>query len=167
VLSGGRVADKQFLIAAIVGAPTLWAEARESVRERDIGDAIEKGTVAFQSMFETKVRYFISEVKKGEAEAVAVICPLISQEMSDAEQAFEAAAIEVENVAEVIGLLTTAAFGKWRDDRNILLTKTNRVRVQSRKDIPGILDGEKVNLGRSAEINFISKAVTVLVPANG
>jgi diacylglycerol kinase family enzyme len=40
------------------------------------------------------------------------------------------------------------------------------VRVQSSKDIPGILDGEKVNLGRSAEINFVSKAVTVLVPAS-
>jgi diacylglycerol kinase family enzyme len=167
VLSGGRVADKQFFIAAIVGAPTLWAEARESIRERDIGDAIEKGAVAFHSMFETKVRYFISGVKKGEAEAVVVICPLISEEMSDSEQALEAAAIEVENVAEVIGFLTAAAFGKWRDDRNILLTKTNRVRVQSSKDIPGILDGEKVNLGRSAEINFVSKAVTVLVPASG
>jgi diacylglycerol kinase family enzyme len=167
VLSGGRVADKQFFIAAIVGAPTLWAEARESIRERDIGDAIEKGTVAFHSMFETKVRYFISGVKKGEVEAVVVICPLISEEMSDSEQALEAAAIEVENVAEVIGFLTAAAFGKWRDDRNILLTKTNRVRVQSSKDIPGILDGEKVNLGRSAEINFVSKAVTVLAPASG
>jgi diacylglycerol kinase family enzyme len=167
VLSGGRVADKQFLIAAIVGAPTLWAEARESIRELDIGDAIEKGTAAFQSMFETKVRYFISEVKTGEAEAVAVICPLVSEEMSDAEQALEAATIEVENVGEVIGLLTSAAFGKWRDDRNILLTKTNKVRVQSREDIPAMLDGEKVNLGRSAEINFVSKAVTVLVPASG
>jgi diacylglycerol kinase family enzyme len=167
VLSGGRVADKQFLIAAIVGAPTLWAEARESIRERDIGDAIEKGTAAFQSMFETKVSYFISEVKTGEAEAVAVICPLVSEEMSDSEQALEAAAIEVENVGEVIGLLTSAAFGKWRHDRNILLTKTNKVRVQSRKDIPAMLDGEKVNLGRSAEINFVPKAVTVLVPASG
>ena len=165
-LSGGRVADKQFFIAAIVGAPTLWTEARESIRERDIGDAIEKGTAAFRNMFETKVRYFISGKKKGEAEAVAVICPLISEEMSDSEQALEAAAIEVENVAEVIGLLTVAAFGKWRDNRNIVLTKTNQVRVQSSKDIPGILDGEKVNLGRSAEINFVSKAVTVLVPAS-
>ena len=166
VLSGGRVADKQFFIAAIVGAPTLWTEARESIRERDIGDAIEKGTAAFRNMFETKVRYFISGEKKGEAEAVAVICPLISEEMSDSEQALEAAAIEVENVAEVISLLTVAAFGKWRDNRNIVLTKTNQVRVQSSKDIPGILDGEKVNLGRSAEINFVSKAVTVLVPAS-
>ena len=87
--------------------------------------------------------------------------------MSDSEQALEAAAIEVKNVAEVIGLLTTAAFGKWRDNRKIVLTKTNQVRVQSSKDIPGILDGEKVNLGRSAEINFVSRAVTVLVPTSG
>jgi diacylglycerol kinase family enzyme len=166
-LSGGRVADKQFFVAAIVGAPSLWAEARESIREGDIVGAIEKGSVAFQKMFETKVQYLISGEKKGEAEAVVLICPLISEEMSDSEQALEAAAIEVENVSEVIGFLTAAAFGKWRDDRNILLTKTNRVRVQSSKDIPGILDGEKVNLGRSAEINFVSKAVTVLVPASG
>jgi len=41
------------------------------------------------------------------------------------------------------------------------------VRVQSSKDIPGILDGEKVNLGGSAEINFVSKTVTVLVPTSG
>jgi diacylglycerol kinase family enzyme len=166
VLSGGRVANKQFFIAAIVGAPTLWAEARESIRERDIGNAIKKGTIAFQKMFKTKVRYFISRVKKGEAEGVAVICPLVSEEMSDSEQGLEAASIEVENVAEVIGVLTAAAFGKWRDARNVLLTKTNRVHVQSSKDIPAILDGEKVNLGRSAKINFVSKAVTVLVPAS-
>ena len=167
VLSAGRVAGKQFFIAAIVGAPTLWIEARESVRERDIGKAIEKGTVAFQNMFEMKVQYFMSAGMKGEAEAVAVICPLISEKMTESEQALEAAAIEVDNVAEVIGLLTAAAFGKWRDERNIVLTKTNQVRVHSNKDIPGILDGEKVNLGTSAEINFVSKAVTVLVPTSG
>src|SRR4029434_7412151 len=70
VLSRGRVADKQFFIAAIVGAPTLWAEARESIRERDIGDAIEKGTVAFHSMFEVLVRYFVLGV--GESGGVGV-----------------------------------------------------------------------------------------------
>ena len=165
VLSGGRVADKQFFVAAIVGAPTLWAEARESIREGDIVDAIEKGSVAFQNMFETKVQYLISGGIKGEAEAVALICPLISEEMSDSEQALEAAVVDVENAAEVIGLATAAAFGKWRDDRNILLTKTKRVGVQSSKDIPAILDGERVNLGSSAEIDFVSRAVNVIVPA--
>ena len=165
VLSGGRVRDKQFFVAAIVGAPSLWAEARESIREGDIVDAIEKGRVAFQTMFERKVQYLISEEIKGEAEALALICPLISEEMSDSEQALEAAVVDVENAAEVIGLATAAALGKWRDDRNILLTKTKRVSVQSSKDIPAILDGERVNLGRSAEIDFVSKTVNVIVPA--
>jgi diacylglycerol kinase family enzyme len=165
VLSGGRIADKQFFIAVIVGAPALWAEPRESIREGDIVDAIEKGSVAFRNMFETKVQYTISEEIKGEGEAVALICPLISEEMSDSEQALEAAVIDVESAAELIGLATTAAFGKWRDNRNILLTKTNRVGVQSGKDIPATLDGESINLGTSAEIYFVSRALTVIVSA--
>jgi diacylglycerol kinase family enzyme len=165
VLSGGRIADKQFFIAAIVGAPALWAEPRESIREGDIVDAIKKGSVAFRNMLETKVKYLISEEIKGEAEAVALICPLISEEMSDSEQTLEAAIIDVESAAELIGLASTAAFGKWRDNRNIRLTKTKRVDVQSSKDIPATLDGERVNLGRSAEIDFVSRAVNVIVPA--
>ena len=165
VLSGGRVANKRFFIAAIVGAPALWTQPRESMREGNIADAIKKGSVAFRRMFETKLQYLISGGANGETEAVALICPLISEEMSDSEQALEAAIIDVESAAEVIGLATTASFGKWRDDRNILLTKTKRVNVQSSKEIPATLDGEKVNLGRSAEIDFVSRALTVLVPA--
>jgi diacylglycerol kinase family enzyme len=165
VLSGGRIAGKQFLIAAIVGAPALLVEPRESMREGNIVDAIEKGSVAFRKMFETKIQYLISGEMKGEAEAVALICPLISEQMSDSEQALEAAVVDVESAAEVVRLATTAAFGKWRDDRNILLTKTKRVDVQSSKDIPATLDGERVNLGRSAEIDFVPHALTVLVPA--
>jgi len=165
VLSGGRVANKRFFIAAIVGAPALWTQPRESMREGNIVDAIKKGSVAFRRMFETKVQYLISGGAKGETEAVALICPLVSEEMSDSEQALEAAIIDVESAAEVIGLATTAAFGKWRDDKNIVLTKTKRVNVRSSKEIPATLDGEKVNLGRSAEIDFVSRALTVLVPA--
>jgi diacylglycerol kinase family enzyme len=165
VLSGGRIAGKQFLIAAIVGAPALLVEPRESMREGNIVDAIEKGSVAFRKMFETKIQYLISGGMKGEAKAVVLICPLISKEMSDSEQALEAAVIDVESATEVIGLVSTAAFGKWRDHRNILLTKTRRVNVQSSNDIPAMLDGEIVNLETSAEINFVSRALTVLVPA--
>jgi diacylglycerol kinase family enzyme len=165
VLSGGRIVGKQFLIAAIVGAPALLAEPRESMREGNIVDAIAKGNVAFRKMFETKIQYLISGGMKGEAKAVALICPLISEQMSDSEQALEAAVVDVESAAEVVRLATTAAFGKWRDDGNILLTKTKRVDVQSSTDIPATLDGERVNLGRSAEIDFVARALTVLVPA--
>jgi len=164
MLSGGRVAKKQFLVAAIVGAPTLWVQARESVREGDIVNLIEKGSIAFQNMFETKVQYRMSEQINGEAEAVVLLCPLVLEEMSGSEQAFEAAVVDVENAVEVIRLATAAAFGKWRDDRKILVTKTKRLAVQSNKQIPATLDGESVNLGTRAEIDFVSRALTVLVP---
>ena len=135
-LSGGRTGDELFFVAAIVGAAGLWMEARESIRERDIVDAVEKSAVAFQAMFDTKIRYSISSETSGEAEVLAVICPLVSEEMSDSEQALEAAAIDVENAAELLGLATAAAFGKWRDDESVTLTKTHGVTVQSSRDIP-------------------------------
>jgi diacylglycerol kinase family enzyme len=37
--------------------------------------------------------------------------------------------------------------------------------VQSHKGIPAMLDGENISLGTSAEIDFVSRAVKVLVPA--
>ena len=165
-LSGGRTGDELFFVAAIVGAPGLWMEARESIRERNIIDAVEKSVVAFQTMFDTQIRYSISSATGGDAEVLAVTCPLVSEEMSDSEQALEAAAIDVENAAELLGLATAAAFGKWRDDESVTLTKTRQVTVQSSRDIPLFLDGEKVKVGKIAEIAFVPKAVNVIVPAN-
>ena len=123
-------------------------EARESVRERDIVDAVEKSAVAFQAMFNTKIQYAISPEMSGETEILAVVCPLVSEEMSDSEQALEAAAIDVENAAELVALATAAAFGKWRDDESVTLTKMRHVTVHSTRDVPLFLDGERVNVGK-------------------
>jgi diacylglycerol kinase family enzyme len=163
-LSGGRVADELFFVAAVVGAPALWMETRESIREGDIVDAVEKSAVAFQAMFDTKIQYSISSERTGEAEVLAIICPLVSEEMSDFEQALEAAAIDVEDAAELLGLATAAAFGKWRDDDTVALTKTRKVTVQSSRDIPLFLDGERVRAGKNAEFTFVPRAVNVIVP---
>jgi diacylglycerol kinase family enzyme len=163
-LSGGRVGDKLFFVAAVVGAPGLWMEAREAVREGDILDALRKARIALEAMFDTKIRYFISPAVNGEAEVVAVICPLVSQQMSDSEQALEAAAIDVENAAELLGLATAAAFGRWRDNESVTLTKTHQVIVESKKGIPLFLDGERVKVGTEAEISFVPHTVNVIVP---
>src|SRR5262249_5166303 len=82
-LSRGRTGDELFFVAAVVGAPALWMEAHKAVREGDILDAVEKSGMAFEAMFDTTVQYFISPEVTREAEVVAVICPLVSEEMSD------------------------------------------------------------------------------------
>jgi diacylglycerol kinase family enzyme len=163
-LSGGRVGDKLFFVAAVVGGPGLWMEAREAIREGDIVNAVGKAGVALREMFDTRIEYFIAPAVNGEAEVVAVICPLVSEQMCDAEQALEAAAIDVENASELLGLATAAAFGKWRDNESVTLTKTDQVTVRSNKDIPLFLDGERVKVGKKADIRFVAKTVNVIVP---
>jgi diacylglycerol kinase family enzyme len=164
MLSGGRTGNELFFVAAMVGAPALWMEARESLRDRDVIDAAQKGAVALQSMFNKKIRYSISSETRGEAEILAIVCPLVSEEMSGAEQALEAAAVDVENAAQLLGLATAAAFGKWRDDKRVRLTKARHITVQSDSDIPLFLDGERVSVGKKAEISFVPNAVNVVVP---
>ena len=163
-LSGGRVGDKIFFVAAVVGAPGLWMEAREAIREGEILNAVRKAGVAVEAMFDTNIQYFISQKVSGEAEVVAVICPLVSEQLSDSEQTLEAAAIDVENATELLGLATAAAFGKWRHHESVTLTKTHLVTVRSKKDIPLFLDGERVKVGNEAEISFAPRAVNVIVP---
>jgi diacylglycerol kinase family enzyme len=166
MLSGGRVTNNLFFVAAVVGAPGLWMEAREAIRKGDLLNAVGKAGVAFEAMFDTTIQYFISPELSGEAEVMAVICPLVSEQMSESEQALEAAAIDVENAAGLLRLATAAAFSKWRDDKSVSLNKTRRVALQSSRDIPLFLDGERVKAGKNAEITFVPRAVNVIVPAN-
>jgi len=163
-LSGGRIGDKIFFVAAVVGAPGLWMEAREAIREGEILSAVSKAGVAVEAMFDTNIQYFISQKVSGEAVVVAVICPLVSEQLYDSEQTLEAAAIDVENATELLGLATAAAFGKWRHHESVTLTKTHLVTVRSKKDIPLFLDGERVKVGNEAEISFAPRAVNVIVP---
>jgi diacylglycerol kinase family enzyme len=165
-LSGGRVGDELFFVAAIVGAPAFWMEAREAVRKGDVVELVEKSAVALQTMFDTKVQYFISSEINGQAEVVAVICPVVSGQMPDSEQAFEAAAVDVESAADLIRVATAAAFGKWRDDKSVTLSKTRRVFVKSGSEIPLFIDGERLKVGNNAEIHFVTGLVNVMVPAD-
>jgi len=55
-------------------------------------------------------------------------------------------------------------FGKWRDDESVTLTKTRHMTVQSNRDVPLFLDGERVNVSKKAEISFVSDVVNLIVP---
>ncbi len=163
-VSGASANGYQFFIAAIAGGPALWAQAREALREGDLQAAAEKGAVAFQNMFATKVKYGFSEENRGEADAVTVICPLISEEMEETERALEAAVITVENAGEVLGLAASGAFGKWREDKHVMVTKTKAVTLEADEEIPLILDGETMDLGKKVRIEFVPEAFKALVP---
>jgi diacylglycerol kinase family enzyme len=163
-VSGGDANGRQYFISAICGGPTLWTHVRESVREGDVWGALRNGMHALTHMSGSKVRYSFSDEMQGEADVITVICPLLSEVLQDNQRALEAAVINVDNAIDILGLASTAAFGKWRDDSHVTVTKTKVVQVSADAQVPIILDGEPMELGTEVRIAFVPEAFKALVP---
>ena len=163
-VNGGRIGSHQFFVAAIIGNPSLWAEARESVREGELATAVGQGVAALKKAFNNELQYEFGE-EAGSAEAVSVLCPLTSSALDDNERSLEAAAITPSNALEAFSLALRAVFSEWRADPNVVTAKVKRVRVQADEPIPAILDGETVEIGATASVDFVPNAFKALVPA--
>ncbi len=72
--------------------------------------------------------------------------------------------MDPDTAAGLFGLAFHAVFDGWRNDPSVTRVKTKTVRVEGHGDIPVILDGEKVKVGRVATIEFIPVAFRALVP---
>lgn len=162
-ISGGEVEGHRFFISAICGAPALWANVREAVRARSIGEALEHGKEALANMFASKIHYHFNEMHEGEAEAVIVTCPLVSNALEDDREVLEAAIVDVNHAGDVLMFATAAAFGEWRDAKHVAVVATKNLSVSADASIPIILDGESVDVGREATIEFIPDAFEALV----
>ncbi len=165
-VSGGQVEGERFYISAICGAPALWANAREAVRAQNIGDALKHGKIALENMFASKITYHFNDLNDGTAEALTVTCPLVSSALEEDRKVFEAAVIDVNHAREVLELFTAAAFGQWRDSENVATIRTPSVTISAEQKIPIILDGETIDAGNEAHIEFIPEAFQALVPAH-
>lgn len=166
-VSGGEVGGRAFYVAAILGAPALWADAREAVRAMDVAAALAKARHAFQRAFSGRLRYVIDERWIRKAEALTLMCPLVSKALTR-EDALEADALDPKGVAEALRLGLRAAFGgllgDWRQDPSVTTQFCRHGRAWANGRIPAILDGEPVRFERSVEFRFRPDAFRALAP---
>ncbi len=165
-VSGGKAQGRPFYCVAILGTPTLWADAREAVRRGDLVAAVGLSVTAIRRHGANRLSYRLGENLTGTAEAVAVICPLVSRSMAKDEQALEAVALDPETAAEAFGLAMHAMMDDWRRDPSVEGAKVTRVIVTAHGRIPLIMDGEKVKLDRSVTITFEPAAFRAITPAD-
>ncbi|MEO8926926.1 MAG: diacylglycerol kinase family protein [Caulobacteraceae bacterium] len=163
-VSGGMVGDHAFFVAALLGAPTLWADAREAVRAGHLVEAVEKSATALRRGMSEPLEYQFGDTLRGAAEAVAVVCPLISKVMKEEERMLEAAAIDPETAGEALRLGFHALFDGWREDPTVTRAKVKHLTVTGHGRVPVIVDGERVQMGRNVEIHFTPLAFRALVP---
>jgi diacylglycerol kinase family enzyme len=164
-VSGGKAEGRPFYCVAILGAPSLWADAREALRAGDLVEAAKRSVTATRRSLQESRDYQFGDGVSGSAEAVAVICPAVSAAMPSNERALEAAALDPKSAADAFRLVWHAAYDGWRHDASVTVSKVDTLRVTGHGQVPVILDGEKVLMGRSVRISFTPLAFRALVPA--
>lgn len=164
-VSGGSAEGELFFCAAILGAPTLWADARESLRHADLAGAAKRTVTAIRRSRGRPLAYQFGDVAEGEAEAVAIICPLVSRAAAGDEHSFEVAAIDPQTAESLFRLAFHTVFDNWRIDPTVHLARVCTARVTGHGPVPAILDGEKARLKRTVQVTFVPHAFSALVPA--
>lgn len=161
-IGGGEIDGNRFMVAAILGAPALWAPAREAARFGKGRRALRSARLALGRAFSGRLRYILDSGPREKAEALIFMCPLTSKAMSEDDDALEAAAVDVNNAAEAIRLGFQALTGDWRSAANVEVERCQVARVWSANGIPALLDGESVRLKSLAEIRYIPKLARIL-----
>lgn len=164
-VSGGRAGTENFYCAAILGAPSLWADAREALRGGDPIEAVKRGVTAIRRSASDRLSYTFADAPPETAEAVAVICPLISRAMADDERCLEVAALAPVVASAIFRMAFHAAFDDWRNDPSVSLAKVRHLEVRGHGRTPLIVDGERVQMGRVVRVDFVPVAFRALVPA--
>jgi diacylglycerol kinase family enzyme len=167
-VAGGRVVDatdsRPFFCAAILGAPALWAPAREAVRTGRLRLAWLYGLRALRRAFSGRLRYTLVGEHPSRTEALVLISPTISRAV-DAGGGLEAAAMNTTGAAEAFRLAAHALFDDWRHDPAVRTRTTRYASVSARSRIPAVIDGEPTLLDSEAEVIFDAVAFRALAPA--
>lgn len=163
-VSGGQIDGHAFYVAAILGSPALWAEAREAARDGDLRRMIERTRRALRRAFSGRLRFSLDGGPRTKAEALTLMCPLVSKAMDDDDGYLEAAAVDPAGALEIFRLGFRAAVGDWRADQTVDVTHIRRGRAWAGGRIPAVLDGEPVRLGPVVDFRFRPTAFRALVP---
>ncbi|WP_292025700.1 diacylglycerol/lipid kinase family protein [Brevundimonas sp. UBA2416] len=166
-VAGGEVTDgrfrQAFYCAAILGAPALWAPAREAVREGKFGLAWAYGRRALKRAFSGRLRFSLDGRADRRAEALVLISPMISKAM-DEHTGLEAAAMNPADALQAFRLAAHAVFDDWRQDPAVTTKAIQHATIRARSRIPAVIDGEPALLRHEAKVRFIRTAFRALAP---
>ncbi len=169
-VSGGEVDGERFYVAAILGEPAIWAEAREAARMRQLFMALRMSRHAWRRCFSHRIRYSLDKGPPVKTLALTLMCPLVSKAMNNDERALEAAKLDPEGIADALRLGARTALsqiaGDWRNDASVEVARCREGVVWSGgAHLRAVLDGEPTRLHKRAEIRFLPTAFRALAPA--
>jgi diacylglycerol kinase family enzyme len=164
VVCGGRVEGRAFYVAAILGAPALWARAREAIRAGRFGKASRRVRYALARAFSGDLHYALDGGSSRATEALVLITPTVSTALPSV-AALEAAGLDLRGADQAFRLAFSGVAGDWRRDPRVTVEICSGGRARARRPIPCILDGEIQHVGREIEFAFVPRAFRALALA--
>jgi len=162
-VSGGKVDGRAFFVAAVLGSPALWSNAREALRKGRLLEMGRRAQHALSRAFSGPLRFGVDGGAGGVAEALALITPLVSKKL-EGQTALEMAAFDLKDALEVARLAFNGLLGEWRNDPAVRAHPVERGWASARRRIPCILDGESLQLPRKVGFEFTPRAFRTLAP---
>lgn len=167
-VGGGEIGGHTFYVAAMIGSTALFAPAREAARSGRLREALTRATAAYRRAFAGRLRFQLDGHATQKTQSLTLMCPMISKVMDDESRWMEAAAINPANPAQALRIGARVALsrliGDWRDDPAVRVGRTRKGKAWARFNIPALVDGEPVKLGRAAEFRFHPHAFRALAP---
>lgn len=139
-LTSGRANGEAFYVAALFGAPTLLARAREAMREGKLLRAWRRFGHALQRLFLHRLRARPDRAPMRRAEAVGVLCPAFSGGIRSED--LEWVRLDAKHLLDLARVSLRALTAAWRTDPSIEIARCRSSDIVSLGVIPATLDGE-------------------------
>lgn len=148
----GRANSKHFFIAALFGAPTLLARARESVRAGKPLAAIRGLRHFAKRSFARRLTAKPEGQRQRRAEGVGVLCPAFSGGLEG--DALEWVRLDATSMIDLARLSVRAMSPDWRNDDKVDISTCARGDIRSIGIMPATLDGEPTTFLSHVRISY-------------
>ena len=154
-----------FFCGAIVGDPISMSEARESLRDGEVLEALKQlpdiiTDIAHGERFEFKVD---GKVFDREANGLQIYCPYMTLGATSAD-AFELASVPQLSMSELVGIGAKAMTQDWRDSIHVKTAFAQTIGISGQGAFDVLLDGEPEEVLCPVTIKLDPQGVLVLAP---
>ncbi len=170
-LHAGECRGRLFFIAAIVGFPVRFGEAREAVREgaRGVSDAMRSGRAAFATMFKRRLRLAEPGERKPFAVASAALFAPGGVAAVTGEPPFdpgparlECLHVRLRDPGQMASLTLAAMMDRWREHDAVEHRWLDAAELRDGRSERIMLDGEPVRLNAPVGLTLDENALSVL-----
>jgi diacylglycerol kinase family enzyme len=161
-LPAGKVNGEMFYCAMLAGAPAHFAEVRENLRKGDLGAAAAAGAGALDTLktLQLAARYADGHSFVESRLPVSSVVGAVIGSLTRAGSGMEVAALARPTTTGALNVVWTSFFNDWRKADGVEVAPAISLDVENDDggDIPMIVDGEHLDVGPVAHIDFIENA---------